>query len=89
MQGQSKQHSFMESMTNTLLGVLIGFTISQLAHHYESWIQIHLWSDFKWELSVASNVVMTIIITTASLIRGYVLRRFFNKLGNRNEDVSR
>lgn len=77
---QSKKRSIIETTTNTILGIIMGFTISQLAHHYEAWIQINIWKEFTWQLSAESNLIMTMVITASSFIRGYIVRRCFNKL---------
>lgn len=81
--GQSYRHSILESWTNILTGMLIAFTLSQLAHAYEHEIQRYIWEGFTWKLSVGSNVVMTSIITVFSFIRNYCVRRFFNSLTSR------
>jgi hypothetical protein len=84
MKNQTRKHSFLETATNTGIGIVISFTISQVAHHYESFIQTYIWTGFTWHLSAASNVVMTTIITIASLIRGYIVRRCFNNIGTKS-----
>jgi len=80
--GQSKRHSFLESTTNTVTGIILAFGISQIAHHEQHFIQTYIWRGFVWDLSPASNMVMTLILTVVSFSRGYTVRRFFNKLGN-------
>lgn len=77
---QSKRHSLIETFVNVGLGIIMGFTISQLAHYYQHEIQHYIWKDFVWELSVKSNIVMTFVLTFFSLLRGYVCRRVFNKI---------
>lgn len=80
MDGQSKKHSILEITTNVVLGIVIGFTLSQLAHEYEAQIRHYIWAGFTWNLSASSNMLMTLILTSFSLIRGYIVRRVFNTL---------
>ena len=62
--GQSKKHSLIEIIVN----IVVGLAISLILTHY------------LFNISLAYNVVVTIIYTAASLIRGYILRRVFNKI---------
>ncbi len=75
---QTRRHSLLESLVNVFSGMLIAFTISQLAHLFESDIQKYLWKGFEWKISVGSNAIMTTIFTLVSIIRGYMWRRHFN-----------
>lgn len=77
---QSKHYSLIEATVNVLLGMVIAFTISQLAHHYEYEIQKYIWSGFVWKLSAESNLIMTTILTIFSFARGYIVRRLFNSV---------
>lgn len=79
MQGQSKISSVIESTANMLTGMIIAFALSQMAHTYETQIQYYIWTDFHWQLSAGSNMIMTTILTAVSVIRGYLWRRYFNK----------
>ena len=76
---QTKRHSIIESCLNVASGMVIAFIISQLAHLYEQDIQKYIWSGFVWKISAGSNIIMTIIFTIVSVIRGYTWRRYFNK----------
>ena len=76
---QSRRYSFIESCTNVLSGMLIAFTISQLAVELTPQIQKWLWAGFEWHVSAGSNAAMTGVLTIVSVIRGYTWRRFFNK----------
>jgi hypothetical protein len=58
--------------------MVIAFVISQLAHEFEHEIQKYIWSGFEWHISPVSNIVMTIILTVISVLRGYAWRRHFN-----------
>ena len=77
---QSRRHSILESSINVVSGLLIAFTISQLAYWCEPEIQRYVWKGFEWHISVGSNIIMTIILTIVSIIRGYAWRRHFNKI---------
>ena len=78
--GQSKVMSFVEAILNIFTGMVTAFTISQLASHNEALIQQYIYSDFHWQISIQSNICMTIVLTTASVIRHVVWRRVFNKI---------
>lgn len=77
---QSKRHSLFEALTNVMSGMVIAFAVSQLAHHYQDEIREYIWEGFTWQLSVSSNIIMTIVLTVISVIRGYIWRRIFNKI---------
>lgn len=64
---------------NVASGMIIAFTLSQLAHIFEPEIQQYIWSGFEWKISAGSNVIMTVIFTVVSVCRGYAWRRHFNK----------
>lgn len=76
---QSKISSLIEQCFNVMSGMLIAFTISQIAHIYEPEIQEYIWEDFVWNLSAGSNAIMTTVLTVVSVIRGYTWRRIFNR----------
>lgn len=87
---QSKRHSLLEACLNVFSGMVIAFIISQLAHCYEAEIQRYIWSGFVWNLSVGSNIIVTVVLTIVSIIRGYIWRRIFNRVQKRNyEEQSR
>lgn len=75
---QSKKHSIIEALLNVFSGMVIAFTVSQLAYEYQQEIQQHIWSGFVWHLNFTSNLLMTSIFTCISIVRGYVWRRIFN-----------
>jgi len=75
---QSNRHSIIESIVNVASGMAIAFIISQLAYYLEPQIQKYLWSGFEWKISAGSNLIMTVIFTVISVIRGYAWRRHFN-----------
>lgn len=65
---QSKTQSIMESVTNTAIGYCIAL-LSQLA----------IFPMFGINIPFSSNLAITAWFTVISLIRGYVVRRWFNK----------
>jgi len=70
---QSKYQSIMEQALN----VGSGFIISVLV-----WEFIIKNLIYGGVLSVDSSIMITIIFTVVSFIRGYLWRRFFNKLSD-------
>lgn len=86
MKTQSRKLSMLETIVNTVIGIALAFGISQLAVYYEGWIQIHIWSEFTWHLTAGSNILMVLLLTVVSMIRGYIIRRSFNNLGGDYED---
>lgn len=65
---QSKKHSFVESITNTF----VGFGISLL-------IQLIIYPIMGIKVSFSQNIFITLIFTIISILRGYFIRRLFNK----------
>lgn len=66
---QSKTMSLVESLTNTV----VGFIVSLI-----SWVFIAKWYGIT--LSMHDNITLTLCFTVVSIVRGYVLRRIFNKI---------
>ncbi len=65
---QTKTHSLLESIANVIFGYLIALTTA--------------WIVFPWfgvETSMQDNIGITACFTTVTLIRSYLIRRFFNK----------
>lgn len=64
---QSRLHSFVEAWANTLLGFVLsvaaGFVIYPL---------------FGYPVTFAQNLGITMCFTIVSVIRSYVVRRYFN-----------
>lgn len=65
---QTKLESFIEASINTAIGFIIS---------YLTWILIVV-PLYHMELSHKDNLVITLIFTVVSVIRGYVIRRYFN-----------
>ena len=65
---QSKKRSFIEAVTNVLVGYLVA-VISNL-------IVLPL---FGYQVSLFDGFAIGVVFTAISLIRSYVIRRLFNK----------
>ncbi|WP_329805402.1 DUF7220 family protein [Flavobacterium facile] len=66
---QSKKLSFLETLTNILIGLLFSY-----------FIQIILYPILNISVSTKQNIIITLVFFIASLIRGYFIRRFFNSI---------
>ena len=64
---QSKKFSLFESITNTAIGYIISF-LSQLL----------IFPVFNISVSIKTNLMIGVWFTVISIIRSYLLRRFFN-----------
>lgn len=67
MKGQNKIHSFFEAVAN----VVIGYGVALLS-------QILIFPIFEIKVSLNQNISIGLIFTGISLLRSYLLRRFFN-----------
>ena len=65
---QSKKHSIIESITNTFVGMAVSFLI-----------QIAIYPIMGITVKLSQNVIITIVFTIASILRGYIIRRIFTK----------
>ncbi|MBP0714847.1 hypothetical protein ABXK61_16195 [Burkholderia sola] len=65
---QTKRGSFIEALTNTAIGYLINYTANLL-----------IFPLFGMHISATANILLGLIYTAISIVRGYVLRRFFNR----------
>ena len=66
---QSKKKSIIESVTNTTIGLVTSFLI-----------QIILYPFMGIPVTFSQNIIITIVFFLASIVRGYLVRRFFNKV---------
>jgi hypothetical protein len=67
---KKKINSWIESVTNTIVGFLVRLIIQ--------WgVIVPL---FSLETNVTQNFIITIIFTLATLIRSYLLRRIFDRI---------
>ncbi len=77
---QSRRRSLIESSTNTFVGTIIGFCISQSFCYGQVFISEHIVAGFVWNVSYKSNFIVTLVLTTVSVVRGYFVRRAFNRM---------
>ncbi len=66
---QSKKLSIIESVSNTVIGLLTSFVI-----------QIIIYPILNIEVSINQNIIITFVFFISSIIRVYLVRRLFNKL---------
>lgn len=70
MKTQSKKLSFIESIIQTFIGLSVSFII-----------QLIIYPIMDIEVSYKQNLIITLVFTVASIIRGYFVRRLFNRIG--------
>ena len=68
---QTKKTSFIESLTNTLTGLLVSFLI-----------QLIIYPVMNIPVRLDQNIIITLVFTGASIGRGYIVRRIFNKFNH-------
>jgi len=73
---QNKKLSAIEAITNTVSGLVISFII-----------QIIIYPFLDIEVTLDQNLFITFVFFVASFVRGYVVRRFFNRLKQKREDA--
>ena len=64
---QSKLQSMNESLVNVALGMIISMAL-----------QLLVFPAFGHAFTLAQNIGITVIFTVASILRSYVVRRWFN-----------
>jgi uncharacterized protein YacL len=64
---QTKKNSLIESITNTISGFIISLLI-----------QLLIYPIMGIPVSFHQNIIITFVFTTASILRGYLVRRIFN-----------
>ena len=67
---QSKRDSLIETLTNVGIGWFISFIANMLVLPL-----------FGYNINLTDGVLISIIFTIISIIRGYVVRRWFNSKG--------
>ena len=65
--GQSKLESLIESAINTALGFLVAMVT-----------QILTYPLFDIDVTMGDQALLALIFTAVSLVRGYIVRRYFN-----------
>jgi len=68
---QTKKLSFIESVTNTVIGLVTSFII-----------QIIIYPVLEIPVTIKQNIIITMVFFFARILRGYLIRRFFNTLNN-------
>jgi len=66
---QTKKHSALESFTNIIVGLITSFVI-----------QLFLYPLLNIPVTINQNIIITFVFFIVSFVRGYVIRRIFNKL---------
>jgi len=66
---QTKKHSLLESLTNVIVGLLMSFLT-----------QLLIYPILNIEVSLNQNIIITSVFFIISFVRGYVIRRIFNKI---------
>lgn len=66
---QSKKKSIVETIVQTFSGLIISFVI-----------QLVIYPLLEIKVTLDQNMLITLVFVTASIIRGYVVRRMFNMI---------
>ena len=64
---QSKKQSLIETLTSVFVGWIIGVILNMLVLPL-----------FDYDVNLTDGVLISIIFTAVSVVRSYVVRRFFN-----------
>ena len=64
---QTKRQSRIETLTSVFVGWLIGVILNMLVLPL-----------FDYNITVTDSLLVSLIITVVSVVRGYLIRRFFN-----------
>ena len=75
---QSKKQSFIESLTSTTIGIIIGIVLN-----------LTILPIFGYPVSVVDSLWISVIFTIVSIIRSYIIRRWFNSKEKVNEIFKR
>lgn len=65
-----------QSLKETVISTFIGLAVSLIT-------QIVVFPLYNLEVSFNQNIQITIIFTIVSIVRGYFVRRYFNKKNNK------
>ena len=74
MTGQTRTHSALESVTNTLVGLAIAIATQRV---------VFPWFDIQ--VDHLENVAIAAIFTAVSIVRSYAVRRTFNAFHAREQ----
>ena len=64
---QSKKQSLIETLTSVFVGWLIGVILNLIVLPL-----------FDYNITVTDSLLVSLIFTVVSVVRGYLIRRFFN-----------
>ena len=64
---QTKKQSFIETLTSVFAGWLIGVILN-----------LTILPLFDYNITVVDSLLVSLIFTVISVVRGYLIRRFFN-----------
>ena len=64
---QTKKWSMIESLTSTTIGIIIGIVLN-----------VTILPIFGYPVSLSDSLWISVIFTAVSVVRSYVVRRFFN-----------
>ena len=67
---QTKKQSMIESLTSTTIGIIIGIVLN-----------VTILPIFGYPVSLSDSLWISVIFTVISIIRSYVIRRWFNSKG--------
>ena len=64
---QTKKQSLIESLTSTTIGIIIGIVLN-----------LTILPIFGYPVSLSDSLWISVIFTVVSIIRSYIIRRWFN-----------
>ena len=64
---QTKKQSMIESLTSTTIGIIIGIVLN-----------LTILPIFGYPVSLSDSLWISVIFTVISIIRSYIIRRWFN-----------
>ena len=64
---QTKKQSLIESLTSTTIGIMIGIVLN-----------LTILPIFGYPVSLSDSLWISVIFTVISIIRSYIIRRWFN-----------
>lgn len=72
---QNKKQSLIEAIVATIIGLFTSFII-----------QIFLYPLMGIPISFSQNIIITLVFCLVSIIRGFLVRRMFNRIFNKQYD---
>lgn len=66
---QNKKQSLIESIAQTIIGLVTSFLI-----------QIIIYPALNIPVTLSQNIIITFVFFAVSILRGYLVRRYFNKI---------